>query len=433
VRTVKHGIDRVEVTFDDESLVADAGLVLVATVVARLGLESLVDSMVRLVGRVGGSRPGRKVLTVVHAMAVGADCIDDTNRLRAGSTGAVLGHRVMAPSTLGTFLRSFTFGHVRQLEAVVGKAIERAWGMGAGPAGTLVIDVDSTICEVHGYAKGGAAYGYTRQLGYHPLLATRADTGEVLHARLRKGSANTARGVVRFVEELLARLGRAGAGEAIIVRADSGFYQDRLLARLSKARVGYSVTIPQRAPVRAAIENIADSAWQRIDYPDGEAHLAECVYRGRRLVVRRVRNHHGPQHQLFATWRYHAFVTNLAGSAWALDRQHRAHAVVELSIRDLKAGPLAHLPSGSFHANSAWLQCAVLTHNLIRWTATLAAARTHNELVVAKTFRHRLLDIPGRLVNRSGRPTLRLPARWPWAHQFHTALDTLRALPPVPG
>jgi len=433
VRTVNHGIGRVRATFDDESLVADAGLILVATVVSRLGLEALINATVRLVGRTGGSRPGRKVLTLVHAMASGADCIDDTNRLRAGATGGILGHRVMAPSTLGTFLRSFTFGHVRQLEAVVGRVIERAWGLGAGPTGTLIVDVDSTICQVHGYQKQGAAYGYTRVLGYHPLLATRADTGEVLHARLRKGSANTARGIVRFVDELLARLGRAGGGEVVIVRADSGFYQDRLLGRLSQAGVGYTVTIPQRAPVRTAIDAIAERAWQRIDYPDGEAHVAECVYRGRRLIVRRVRNHHGPQGQLFATWRYHAFVTNLAGSAWALDRQHRAHAVVELSIRDLKAGPLAHLPSGSFHANSAWLQCAVLAHNLIRWTAALGRTRSGDELVVAKTFRHRLLGVPGRLVNRSGRPTLRLPARWPWADQFRTALDTLRALPPVPG
>lgn len=430
--TVNHGIDRVRATFDDESLVADAGLVLAATLVARLGLESLIDATVRLVGRVGGARPGRKVLTLVHAMLADADCIDDANRLRAGSTSAVLGHRVMAPSTLGTFLRAFTFGHVRQLEAVIGRAIERAWGLGAGPTGTLVVDVDSTICEVHGYAKHGAAYGYTRVLGYHPLVATRADTGEVLHARLRKGSANTARGIVRFVDELLARVDRAGGGEAIIVRADSGFYQHKLLGRLSRAGVGFSVTIPQRAPVRTAIDAIDERAWQRIDYPDGDAAIAECVYQRRRLIVRRVRNHHGPQGQLFDTWRYHAFVTNLAGPAWALDRQHRAHAVVELSIRDLKAGPLAHLPSGSFHANGAWLQCAVLAHNLLRWTATLGGLRA-DELVVAKTLRRRYLNVPGRLVNRSGRRILRLPARWPWAQPFTTALDALRALPPVPG
>ncbi len=430
--TVNHGLDRVHATFDDETLVADAGLILVATLVARLGLEALVDATVKLVGRVGGAHPGRKVLTLVHAMIGGADCIDDSNRLRAGATGAVLGHRVMAPSTLGTFLRAFTFGHVRQLEAVVGGAIERAWGLGAGPTGTLIVDVDSTICEVHGYAKAGAAYGYTRQLGYHPLLATRADTGEVLHARLRKGSAISGRGAVRFIDELLARVRRGGAGDAIIVRADSGFYIHKLLDRLSRAEVGFSVTIHQRQPVRTAIDAIDEAAWWRIDYPDGDAAVAECVYRGRRLIVRRVRNHRGPQGQLFPTWRYHAFVTNLAGPAWALDQQHRAHAVVELSIRDLKAGPLTHLPSGSFAANGAWLQCAVLAHNLIRWTATLGEIRTDG-LIVAKTIRHRHLTVPARLVNRSGRLTLRLPARWPWADHFLTALNALRALPPAPG
>jgi hypothetical protein len=432
VSTVNHGIDRVGVTFDEDHLVADAGLVLVATLVGRLGLERLINSVVRLTGRVGGARPGRKVLTIVHAMAAGAGCIDDADRLRAGSTSQVLGHRVMAPSTIGTFLRAFTFGHVRQLEAVVGKALARAWGLGAGPTGTLIVDVDSTICEVHGYAKQGAAYGYTRVLGYHPLLATRADTGEVLHARLRKGSANTGRGIIRFIDELLARLQRAGGGDAVIVRADSGFYRHDLLDRLSANGVGFSVTIAQRAQVRAAIEAIDDRAWQRIDYPDGPAAVAECIYRGRRLIVRRVPGHHGPQGQLFTTWRYHAFVTNLTGTAWSLDRQHRAHAVVELSIRDLKAGPLAHMPSGSFAANSAWLQCAALAHNLIRWTSALGGLST-DQLVVAKTFRTRLLAVPGRLVNRSGRPTLRLPTRWPWAQQIHVALDTLRALPAVPG
>ena len=429
---VNHGIDRLYVTFDDDSLVADAGLVLVATLVARLGLEGLIDQVVRLAGRVGGARPGRKVLTIVHAMIAGADCIDDTDRLRSGSTASLLGHRVMAPSTLGTFLRSFTFGHVRQLEAVVGRAIERAWKLGAGPAGTLTIDVDSTICEVHGYAKQGAAYGYTRVLGYHPLLATRADTGEVLHARLRKGSANTARGIVRFIDELLARVARADDGEAIIVRADSGFYRHDVLDRLSRAGVGFSITIHQRQPVRAAIDAIDERAWQRIDYPDGHAHVAECSYRGRRLIVRRVRNHHGAQGQLFDTWRYHAFITNLAGSAWELDQRHRAHAVVELSIRDLKAGPLAHLPSGSFAANSAWLQCAVLAHNLLRWTAALGE-HTRDQLIVAKTTRTRLIALPGRVVNRSGTPTLRLPTRWPWAHRFKVALRNLRALPAPSG
>ena len=168
---------------------------LVATLTSRLGLESLIDATVRLVGRVGGARPGRKVLTLVHTMIAGASHIDHADIIRAGATAGVLGHRVMAPSTLGTFLRAFTFGHVRQLEAVIGQALQRAWSLGAGPGNDpLVIDIDSTICEVAGHAKHGAGFGYTKVLGYHPLLATRADTGEVLHARMRKGQANTQRG-----------------------------------------------------------------------------------------------------------------------------------------------------------------------------------------------------------------------------------------------
>ena len=191
---VSHGIDRVEVSFDDPNLVANAGLLLTATVAERLGLESMIDATVKLGGRTGGACPGRKVLTLTHSMIAGGTHIDHADMLRAGSTAAVLGHRVMAPSTLGTFLRSFTFGHVRQLEAVNGRALERAWSTTVGPVDDLVIDVDSTICEVVGKAKQGAGYGYTRKLGYHPLLATRADTGEIVHARMRKGSANTQRG-----------------------------------------------------------------------------------------------------------------------------------------------------------------------------------------------------------------------------------------------
>jgi hypothetical protein len=165
-----------------------------SSLVARLGLEALINSTVRLVGRVGGSRPGRKVLTLVHAMIAGGSHIDHADMLRAGATQGVLSHRVMAPSTLGTFLRAFTFGHIRQLDAVIAEAIRRAWNLSAGPGDRrLVIDIDSTIAEVHGKAKHGAAYGYTHKLGYHPILATRADTGEILHARLRLGSANTQR------------------------------------------------------------------------------------------------------------------------------------------------------------------------------------------------------------------------------------------------
>jgi len=200
-------IERVCVTFDDPTLVADAGLLVPATLMVRQGLEALVNQMVRLGGRVGGARPGRKVLTLVAAILTGATHIDHVDRLRAGATQKVLPFRVMAPSTLGTFLRAFTFGHVRQLDAVIAETIRRAWSLGAGPgADRVVIDLDSTICEVYGKLKQGAAYGYTHVLGYHPPVAVWSKTGEILHARLRKGSSQ--RGHKRFVEELVARVCR---------------------------------------------------------------------------------------------------------------------------------------------------------------------------------------------------------------------------------
>jgi hypothetical protein len=219
------GLDGVGVRFDDERAVANAGIVLAATVAQRLGIAALVERCVALGARAGAANAGRKVMTLLYAMALGADSIEDCDVLRSGRTGALLGGRLAAPSTLGTFLRAFTFGHVRQLDRVLAEALTRAWAAGAGPgAGRLIVDVDSFVGEVHGHAKQGAAFGYTRQRGYHPLLATRADTREVLHIRLRKGSANTSRGMLRFCDELIARLARAGATGPKLLRADSGFW-----------------------------------------------------------------------------------------------------------------------------------------------------------------------------------------------------------------
>ncbi len=434
-------IDRIAATFDEPTLVADAGLLMPGTLMDRLGLESLVNQMVRLRGRVGGAHPGRKVLTLVAAILAGASHIDHADRLRAGATGRVLPFRVMAPSTLGTFLRSFTFGHVRQLDAVIAETIRRAWSLGAGPRDeAMTIDLDSTIVEVHGKQKHGAAYGYTRVLGYHPLLATRAGTGEVLHARLRKGSSQ--RGVKRFCEELIARVRRAGATGTLTLRADSGFFSWDLLAILDRLSVTWSITVHQNASVTAVIAAIPEDAWVDITYPDGgAAQVAEAIYvtgggktkraeRRVRLVVRRTRLTDPVQRQLWPDWRHHAIVTNLELEAVEADRSHRAHATVELAIRDLKEGAgLEHCPSGRFFANAAWLGCAVLAHNLFRWTASLGGVNTDDRLTVASTVRFQLLAVPGRLVHPAGRPVLRLPERWPWAQSFTTALSNLRALP----
>ena len=179
-------LDGLEVMFDDERAVANAGLLLPATLAAHLGLERAADELISLAGP-GRFRPGRKAMTLVHAMVAGGDCIDDVDVLRTGVSEGVVGHRVMAPSTCGTFLRSFTFGHVRQLDAWSEFALSAAWAAGAGPgSAAMTIDIDSTICETYGYKKQAATFGYTKRRGYHPLLATRADTGEIVHVRFRK-------------------------------------------------------------------------------------------------------------------------------------------------------------------------------------------------------------------------------------------------------
>jgi hypothetical protein len=341
----------------------------------------------------------------------------------------VLGHDVMAPSTLGTWLRSFSFGHVRQLDRLAETLLTRAWAAGAGPGdGELVIDVDSTVVEVHGYAKQGAGYGYTRTLGYHPLLATRADTGEVLHTRMRRGSANTARGAQRFVRETVTRVRRAGATGPITLRADSGFHSAKVITACRDHQVRFSITARATPKVTAAITQIPETAWVDIDYTaGGQAQVAEAALGRDRLIVRRTRIT-GAQEALFPDWRHHAFVTDRAGGPVALDADHRAHAVVELAIRDLKAGSgLVHCPSGKFNANAAWLVLTALAHNLLRWTAHLGLGVAGP--VAAKTLRRQLLTIPGRITTAARRLILHLPTRWPWADDFTLALRRIRALP----
>jgi len=301
----------------------------------------------------------------------------------------------------------------------------------------VVIDLDSTVCEVHGKLKQGAAYGYTHVLGYHPLVAVWSKTGEILHARLRKGSSQ--RGHKRFVEELVARVRRVGASGPLVLRADAGFWSWALVDTLRRAGVAWSITVTINTQVRACIEAIDESAWVPIAYSEGgEAQLAEASYlthvRGEertvRLVVRRTRLTGRAQRALWPDWRHHAFVTDLDLPLVEMDQFHREHATVELAIRDLKEGAgLEHCPSGRFFANAAWLACAVLAHNLTRWTALLGDIHPASELTVLRTIRTRVFALPGRLVNRSGRLVLRLPTRWPWATTFTDALGRIRALP----
>jgi hypothetical protein len=438
-----HSLDRLSATFDDDRLIDHAGLLLPATVAQHLGLGELVNAHLKLGAAAGRANAGDKVLTLVASALAGGDCIDDADALRGGGTGAVLGHRVKAPSTLGTFLRSFRFGHVRQLDRVSRTLLVRAWAVGAGPgSGPFTFDVDSSICETYGLLKEGAKrYTYTHVRGYHPLLAVAAGTGDILHARLRGGNANTGRGAANFVTETVERIREAGATGVLTLRADSGFYSHAVVAAARKRKVRYSITIRQSPALRQKIEAIPEQDWTPIPYwCEGGADVAETTYTpfadqrdaiAVRLIVRRVRPTPGSQLALFASYSYHGFVTDREGETLSLEADHRRHAEVENAIRDLKYGVgLNHLPSGKFGANGAWLAIQVFAHNLARWTGRLGVGAG---IVTTKTLRRRFFSLPGRLTRSARRVTLHLPRRWPWVPAFTAALLKLRAIPsPLP-
>ena len=321
-------------------------------------------------------------MTLVASALAGGDCIDDADALRSGGTAGVLGCVVKAPSTLGTFLRSFRWGHVRQLDRVSRELLARAWSAGAGPGDApFTIDLDSTICETYGLAKEGARHhGYTHRRGYHPLLAVAAGTGDVLMARLREGQANTGRGAGHFLRETVSRVRYAGAKGQLTMRADSGFYTHGVVSACRKLKVRFSITIRQRQSLRNLIEAIPEEDWAPIPYwMDGAADVAETTYTPFqnepdaapvRLIVRRVKPTPGSQLALFATYSYHGCITDRDGETLELEADHRRHAEIENAIRDLKYGVgLNHLPSGRFAANAAWLAVQVMAHNLARWTA----------------------------------------------------------------
>ena len=431
--------DRIQIAFDDPRLVDNAGLILPVTLAQHLGLRELVDHHVDLGDAPGRANPGDKLLTLVASALAGGDCIDDADALRAGSTGRVLGCTVKAPSTLGTFLRSFRWGHARQLDRVSRVLLARAWGAGAGPGDEpLTIDLDSTICETYGPDKEGARrHGYTGQRGYHPLLAVASGTGDVLMARLRQGRANTVRGAANFLSETVSRVRHAGGAGQLAVRADSGFYTHAIVAVCRRLNVRYSITVRQHPSLRNLIEAIPEADWTPIGYwMDGGADVAETTYTPFksepdagpvRLIVRRVKPTPGSQLALLANYSYHACITDREGEILELEADHRRHAEIENAIRDLKYGVgLNHLPSGRFAANAVWLAVQVMAHNLARWTARIGLGE---QLVSTKTLRRRFFSLAGRLTRSARRLTLHLPQGWPWENQFSSALARLRALP----
>jgi hypothetical protein len=434
---VSHTLDRLDVVFDDRRLVAAAGLLLPATLAQHLGIRELVDELVALGGVPGSANAGEKAMTVISAVLAGGDCIDDVDALRSGSSSAVLGHRVAAPSTVGTFLRAFLWGHARQLDAVSREVLRRAWTLGAGPGSDrLTIDLDSTICETYGLLKqGGAGFTYTHVRGYHPLLAAAAGTGDVLHARLRGGSANSGRGAAGFVTETVTRVRGAGATGEVVLRADSGFFSGKVVRTCRQHDVRFSITVRLSRTLHRVISEIPEDAWTPIPYFLDGADVAETTYtpfRGRdakpvRLIVRRVRPTQGSQLALEGIlFTYHAFITDRDGATLDLEADHRRHAEVENTIRDLKDGvALNHMPSGRFGANAAWLALNVLAHNLVRWVTRLGLGEV---LLRTKTVRSRHFSIPGRLARSARRTLLHLPAQWPWAEAFVAALTRLRTL-----
>jgi hypothetical protein len=434
-----HTLDQLDVGFDDDHLVADAGLLLPATLAAHLGLKDLIDRHVDLGDAPGRANPGHKAMTLIHSALAGGDCIDDAAGLAAGGTRDVLGHELRAPSTLGTFLRSFTFGHARQLDQVSRELLHRAWAAGAGPGGApLVIDIDSTICETYGLQKqGGSRFTYTHVRGFHPLVAVAGASGEVLHSRLRGGPSHTGRGAASFLTETFARVREAGATGPITVRADSGFYTHHVTGACERAGATYSITVKMHPNLHKLIASIPESDWVKIPYFMEGAAVAETTFapfaakvrppREVRLIVRRTPPTPGSQLALFCEFAYHAFITDREGETLDLESDHRRHAEVENAIRDLKYGVgLNHLPSGRFGANAAWLSFNVMAHNLLRWVGRIGLGET--TFLTTKTARRRFLSVPGRLTRSGRQATVHLPKRWPWVVQFLDALALLRAV-----
>jgi hypothetical protein len=428
-------LDAIAVTFDDERLVASAGLIMPATLAQHLGLRELFDEHVDLGDTPGHANVGHKAMTVIHSALAGGDSIDDCDALRAGSTQAVLGHGVLAPSTIGTFLRSFTWGHARQLDKVTGEALRRAWAAGAGPGDAPVtIDIDSSIHETYGLQKqGGTKFTHTKVRGYHPVYSVIAGSGDVVHCRLRGGNANSGRGAASFLTETFNRVLAAGATGPLTLRADSGFYSGAVAAACRKSGVRFSVTVKMNKAIRKAIAAIAEHDWVAIAYFLDGADVAETAYRpfGRksplvRLIVRRVKPTPGSQLALLVDYAYHAFVTDRDGDTLELEADHRCHAVVEDAIRDLKYGVgLNHLPSGRFAANAVWLTLNVIAHNMARWTSRIGLGEG---VIATDTLRRRHLGMPGRLTRSARRRTLHLPKRWPWADAFDHSLANLRTV-----
>ncbi|XVX18675.1 IS1380 family transposase [Actinomycetota bacterium] len=471
---LSHTLGRTSVAFDDPNLVSAGGLVPVLALADAAGLRELADEHLT-VPTDKGANAGLKVASLVGGMVAGADSIDDMALLRHGGMGRVFA-RAYAPSTLGSFLRAFTFGHVRQLDAIASRFLIAVAGLTGllgqrpGPAtseedaGYALIDVDDTIVEVHGHAKQGVGFGYSGVRGLNALLATLATATSapvIVAQRLRKGAAGSPRGAKRLVGDAVATSRRLlGRAQLVLVRMDSAFYGRGPVHAALKGGAAVSVTVRMDKAVKKAIAAIPDHAWTTIEYTDAtfdettgrwisRAEVAEIGFTAfaaqkkadqvpGRLVVRRIpdfnaeKNRAAGQHTLFDVWRFHAFFTTADPKILdtvAADKAHRHHAVIEQVHADLKNSALAHLPSGVFTANAAWLALAVIAFNLSRAAGTVATPDLAR--ATTATIRRKLITVPARVATSARRITLHLPQAWPWETAWTALFDRVNDPPLV--
>ena len=449
-----------------------AGLVPVMSLAQNAGLAELAQEKITVAttGADKGANAGAKISSLVAGMVAGADSIDDMDLLRHGGMSSVF-DRVYAPSTLGSHLREYTFGHVRQLDAVssrflasLGSYVPLLPAPGGGdPAANMVfVDVDDTVIEVYSAKKQGAGFGYQGTRGLNALLATASTAGAapvIVAQRLRKGAASSARGAHRLIGDALATVKKIpGQCAPVVVRADSAYYSAAVAKAARDGGAELSVTVRMTSTVKKAITQIPEDAWKTIQYKQAifeettstwisQAEVAEMDFTAfsskakhlqvpGRLVVRRVPEKNkqklaAGQDTIFDIYRHHGFFTTISTEVLdtaAADRVHRGHAVIEQVNAELKAGPLAHMPSGKFQANAAWLVTATIAHNLLRTVAAViggAMARAR-----ALTLRSRIIGIPARIAHRSRRLILHLPTDWKWAKAFEKLWTAALGPPP---
>jgi len=444
---VSHRFAAESAVFDEDSLVSCAGLVPVMRLAEQTGLAQLLSEKVRIaVPRIksGSANPAPKLRTLIAGMCAGADSIDDIDVLRSGGMKTVFGG-VYAPSTVGTLLREFTFGHARQLESVLREHLVALCGrvdLLPGADERVFVDVDSLLRPVYGHAKQGASYGHSKvagkqilRKGLSSLAATISTAGcapVIAGMRLRAGKTGSGKGAGRMVASAIGTARAAGARGQILVRGDSAYGSRAVVAACMRHGAQFSLVMTRNPAVERAIAAIDESAWTPVCYPGAvrdpdtggwisDAEVAEISYTAfastpdritARLVVRRVKDARFPD-ALFPVWRYHPFFTDTELPIEQADITHRQHAIIETVFADLIDGPLAHIPSGRFGANSAWVLCAAISHNLLRAAGVLAGDQ--HTRARGSTLRRKIVNVPARLARPQRRPILHLPTHWPWS------------------